>query len=994
MAPAKLKPGNLKDPEVAELFSTKDPESRYEDLREIGHGAFGAVFYALDRETKEPVAIKKMNFSGKQSLDKWNDIIREVRFLRSIQHPQIVRFKACFLKEQTCWLVMEYCVGSAADILKVYKKPFLQVEIAAICQQTLQGIAYLHGIKRIHRDVKAGNILMTDCGQVKLADLGSASLTSPAQTFVGSPYWMAPEVILAQDSGIYDERADIWSFGITCIELAELKPPFLDMNAYSAMYHIAQNDPPFLQPIADPELSPWSEDFHSFVEQCLRKDPQQRLSTNACLAHPFITCEKPPNVIMNLINRIKNAVKEQDHSQYGRLRRLICMDANGHLNEENVEGIETQNEDISITSEDDINHQRQQQSNKLEEIKEENDEKQDNQHLQHQLSINNRTIISLNGTDSLPSSEPEHQQQQILTPSGILSLHSTNFDQQQVKDDINTLRRSKFSTLRTTKIIARELQEYQADNLYEQMCGYKRLRQQHHKELKQLEERCSNDADNQRLKLDREREQLEGNCQRETEKVRTQIQLELERRRRENEEESRKTNKTREATLKHDLKSYVAAQKKEYKFNKERCKMELKSQGLPKNAYEVALKAAKVRLNEIKQHVERKFADEQSFILQRELKELNKQQLLRFHNLETQLTNNELNIRARQLDTLHALLNKHHEIIKSLEFSHFNLIEQMKRRHLEAQHEAELSSQRDYNKRALEEKAKEHAMQSKQQPRELKAKEAIIRKQFRLAVKIQSRQFKAYQAHMLQLVPKEEHKELHIRLKEEQNRKIAALADQYELTIEKMVTEQTVKLDSQQEEDLRLLTEKLNKELSLLTDYQERQKASLYTQIERERVQLQDRLNLRLAVVQQKINDDKSFFDRTCEKRLSQLQKKQIAELELFSAANNTEGENASPTTARLSIERSMSSNINKENSSSSCNTSQPGTPKKSPSNEEKNNHFVGSSNVVVNLNGANGNIIINKEVLCSTSSNNKNASIPTEDNLNVELRRCTFTNL
>ncbi|CAK5122027.1 unnamed protein product [Meloidogyne enterolobii] len=84
---------------------------------------------------------------------------------------------------------MEYCVGSAADILKVYKKPFLQVEIAAICQQTLQGIAYLHGIKRIHRDVKAGNILMTDCGQVKLADLGSASLTSPAQTFVGSPYW-------------------------------------------------------------------------------------------------------------------------------------------------------------------------------------------------------------------------------------------------------------------------------------------------------------------------------------------------------------------------------------------------------------------------------------------------------------------------------------------------------------------------------------------------------------------------------------------------------------------------------------------------------------------------------------------------------------------------------------------------------------------------------------------------------------------------------------
>lgn len=105
------------------------------------------------------------------------------------------------------------------------------------------------------------------------------------------------------------------------------------------------------------------------------------------------------------------------------------------------------------------------------------------------------------------------------------------------------------------------------------MCGYKRLRQQHHKELKQLEERCKIDADNQRLKLDREREQMEGNFQRETEKVRTQIQLELERRRREDEEELKKVNKTRESALKQDLKSFVAAQKKEYKFNKERCKM-------------------------------------------------------------------------------------------------------------------------------------------------------------------------------------------------------------------------------------------------------------------------------------------------------------------------------------------------------------------------------------------------------------------------------------
>jgi len=136
------------------------------------------------------------------------------------------------------------------------------------------------------------------------------------------------------------------------------------------------------------------------------------------------------------------------------------------------------------------------------------------------------------------------------------------------------LRRSKFSTLRTTKIIAKEVQEYQAENnFYEQMCGYKRLRQQHHKELKQLEERCKVESENTRLKLDREYEQLYQNCQKELSKVKSQLQNELERKLRENEEELRKVGKNRENLLKHDIKSYISCQKKEYKFNKERCKM-------------------------------------------------------------------------------------------------------------------------------------------------------------------------------------------------------------------------------------------------------------------------------------------------------------------------------------------------------------------------------------------------------------------------------------
>ncbi|CAH8465494.1 unnamed protein product [Schistosoma mattheei] len=130
------------------------------------------------------------------------------------------------MKEQTPWLVMEYCIGSVADVLEVHKKPLREDEIACIVQEVLTGLDYLHSEKRIHRDIKAANILLTDSGGVKIGDFGSASFVSPANSFVGTPFWIAPEVILAMEQGIYDVRVDVWSLGITCIEMAELEPPY------------------------------------------------------------------------------------------------------------------------------------------------------------------------------------------------------------------------------------------------------------------------------------------------------------------------------------------------------------------------------------------------------------------------------------------------------------------------------------------------------------------------------------------------------------------------------------------------------------------------------------------------------------------------------------------------------------------------------------------------------------------------------------------------
>jgi thousand and one amino acid protein kinase len=186
-----IRPGSLKDPDIAELFNKHDPEKIFEDLREIGHGSFGAVYYARCNLTKEIVAIKKMSYMGKQSIEKWQDILKEIRFLRQLNHDNTIEYKGCYLHENTAWLVMEYCVGSASDIIEVHKKPLKEEEIAAICDGVLGGLSHLHALGRIHRDIKAGNILLTELGVVKLADFGSAAIKCPANSFVGTPYWVS-----------------------------------------------------------------------------------------------------------------------------------------------------------------------------------------------------------------------------------------------------------------------------------------------------------------------------------------------------------------------------------------------------------------------------------------------------------------------------------------------------------------------------------------------------------------------------------------------------------------------------------------------------------------------------------------------------------------------------------------------------------------------------------------------------------------------------------
>ncbi|XP_069507455.1 serine/threonine-protein kinase 4 isoform X3 [Ambystoma mexicanum] len=213
--------------------------------------------------------------------------------------PHVVKYYGSYFKNTDLWIVMEYCgAGSVSDIVRQRNKTLTEEEIAAVFQSTLKGLEYLHFMRKIHRDIKAGNILLNTEGHAKLADFGVAGQLTDTMakrnTVIGTPFWMAPEVI--QEIG-YNCVADIWSLGITAIEMAEGKPPYSDIHPMRAIFMIPTNPPPTFR---KPEH--WSHDFIDFVKQCLVKNPEQRATATQLLQHPFIKNAKGVSILKDMIN--------------------------------------------------------------------------------------------------------------------------------------------------------------------------------------------------------------------------------------------------------------------------------------------------------------------------------------------------------------------------------------------------------------------------------------------------------------------------------------------------------------------------------------------------------------------------------------------------------------------------------------------------------------------------------------------------------------------
>lgn len=260
----------------ANLIFDQDPAATWEILGEIGDGAFGKVYKARNKNSGTLAAAKIVEKCNEDELD---DYIVEIDILSACKHKNIVKIYEAYYYEQKVWMLIEFCSHGAVDTLMFdLDKSLNEPQIQYIIRETLEALAYLHDSQFvIHRDMKAGNILLTEEGHVKLADFGVSAKNPNAlqrrSSFIGTPYWMSPEIIACETDkeSWYDTKTDIWSLGITCIELAEKEPPHNELNPNRVMMKIRKSDPPKLK-----EPHKWSKVFQEFLSSCLDRNPESR----------------------------------------------------------------------------------------------------------------------------------------------------------------------------------------------------------------------------------------------------------------------------------------------------------------------------------------------------------------------------------------------------------------------------------------------------------------------------------------------------------------------------------------------------------------------------------------------------------------------------------------------------------------------------------------------------------------------------------------------
>ncbi|PVI02867.1 Pkinase-domain-containing protein [Periconia macrospinosa] len=310
---ARQRPRQSQGPDIVArlnaICTNADPNMRYRNLNKIGQGASGGVFSAYEIGSNKCVAIKQMNLEQQPKKDL---IINEILVMKESRHKNIVNFMDSFLVRGDLWVVMEYMEGGSLTDVVTFNI-MSEGQIAAVCRETLNGLQHLHSKGVIHRDIKSDNILLSLEGNIKLTDFGFCAQINESHnkrtTMVGTPYWMAPEVVTRKE---YGRKVDIWSLGIMAIEMIEGEPPYLNESPLRALWLIATNGTPTIK--EEHSLSPVFRDFLNFS---LKVDPDKRASAHDLLVHPFIQTAEPLNTLAPLVLAARKARAEERRKKGG-----------------------------------------------------------------------------------------------------------------------------------------------------------------------------------------------------------------------------------------------------------------------------------------------------------------------------------------------------------------------------------------------------------------------------------------------------------------------------------------------------------------------------------------------------------------------------------------------------------------------------------------------------------------------------------------------------